>query len=237
MSSIYIKLLFCGWIFIFFSCGREENPAPVQNLFLDEVLIDLPPEPLEYNGISENYRETVFLENFDDNTNNWKVGTTHDYTLRISQGVYYAESRENGKYWGDAIGVQSWHTTPHFEIEMRIRILKGTSNNIIVWGSDPNDLSAGYYFFLFESNRSYSIGKFANGASFSVRNKTASNFSPSDFNIFTIRKIGVNYYYFLNGIRVFQGQAESLFGSAVGAFASKGSAIEVDYVKVDRIRL
>jgi hypothetical protein len=187
-----------------------------------------------YNDYPPSQKSILFLENFDDNKNNWPMGTSNKNRgyYRIENGYYYAEATGGNTqiFWSN--NIPAIDESRDFEIEAEMKYVSGTDNrgSSLVWGRSPENQ---YYAFQFSGNGYYRIDKHVN-------NKYEPFFSwkksylvkKFEFNKFTVRKIGNTCYFFLNETQVYSIPFEAFFGKQIGFTVVENGIIAINYLKI-----
>ncbi|MGN6803416.1 MAG: hypothetical protein ACTHJN_16050 [Ginsengibacter sp.] len=176
----------------------------------------------------------IFFDGFNNNSNNWTVADTKRASAKIENGFYYLTAK--GHAYGEEHEIKIV-TRKDFEIEARIKILIGEADHknyysMLFWGREGMES----YYFTFAKDGFASVencdGK--SQSSCSVRSgslkKTALN--PDDFNVYTIRKTGNKYTFFINNEPFYEMPYTPFFGNSVGFGAGRKVTLQIDYLKV-----
>lgn len=176
----------------------------------------------------------IFFDDFNDNKNNWTIGDNKRASTSIENGFYYLRSL--GHAYGEAARVKI-DSRKDFEIQTRVKILSGNADHrgyysMLFWGREAMD---GYYFtFSKDGFVSVQICSGKNQRDCLVKSgslqKTALN--PDDFNIYTIRKTGKTYSFFVNGSQFYTMPFSPFFGDLIGVGAGRKISLAIDYLKV-----
>lgn len=176
----------------------------------------------------------VFLEDFNDNKNNWTVADNKNESARIDSGYYYLTAV--GHAFGEAQEVKI-DTRKDFEIESRIKILSGNSDHknyysMLFWGREA--LNSYYFTFAKDGFASVELCNGKNQSQCITKNgslqKTMLN--PGDFNVYRIRKTGSTYSFYVNGIQFYEMPFAPFFGNLIGFGAGRKVSLVVDYLRV-----
>ena len=187
----------------------------------------------DYSDYPEARRSEVFFDDFNDNQNEWMIGSLSkgNRVGKIENGHYYWDA--NSKYYGLNA---SWKAIPidenkDFEIEASIKYVKGRGREqatALSWGR-----SAKGSFYLAFKDDEYVVSIWTD------RRKpelvTAWTQTPllkeGDYNKLTIRKVEQTYYLFINeGLVHTMKKTKKFFGPNIG-FESNNT-IHVDYLRV-----
>lgn len=196
--------------------------------------------PAYYYGIPEAAKEIAFFDEFVDESYQWDTrsnGLNIRPKVNAKEDVLYCQSRSqyaDGHFWQVPI-------RPHENYEMEIRFFysDGPERNPIGLTFGRN-MSGEAFSFLVTPQRKYSIHK-VNGIGRGSDDKHASwNFSQEiakyAANRLTVRKVGSEWYFFINERLVAQEKAQNLFGNGVGFTVGGNMTTEIDYLKVSRLR-
>ncbi|WP_020532904.1 TIR domain-containing protein [Flexithrix dorotheae] len=179
------------------------------------------------------HRESIYEDFFVDNRNSWWKGD-ENYLGRVENGYYHFESMiDKGAWSAPEIDLDE---SRDFEIEMKIKYLKGKKNNSLdlVWGKSDDEK----YTFGFSANGYYVIRGFLEEEWQDFKEWTKSDIvSGNEYNKLTVRKIGGNYYFFLNETYVHSMPFKALPGKRTGANVLANTAMAVDDFKVSYLNV
>jgi hypothetical protein len=176
----------------------------------------------------------IYFEDFNNNKNNWTVGDNKKESSRMEGGFYYLTAV--GHAYGEAQEIKI-DTHKDFEIETRIKILSGEADHkgyysMIFWGRDAND---GYYF-TFAKDGFASVehcdGIHQSECITNSRSLQKTMLDPDEFNVYTIRKTGNIYSFFINGNQFYEMPFAPFFGNLIGFGAGRKVSLAIDYLKV-----
>jgi hypothetical protein len=147
--------------------------------------------------------QSLIVEDFSDNSNNWIEASNSSYRFKVENGYYHCQSK-NSQYW--FVGkIFNMDESRNYEIEARIKFINGSNNARygILWNA--RDLNNGYYFNL-TNNRQFTVGETKGNGSFNLINwigwQSDNNILQNDWNRMTIRKYGNTFYFFINEVMV-----------------------------------
>lgn len=176
----------------------------------------------------------IFFENFDNNKHNWTVGTNKDAGAKIEGGFYYLTAL--GHAYGEAKDINI-DTRKNFEIETRIKIVSGKTEHkdyysMLFWGRAA---MFGYYFtFAKDGFASIEVCNSKNQNSCTVKpgsfQKTM--LDPNEFNVYTIRKTGNTYTFYINRTEFYTMPFTPFYGNLIGVGAGRKVSLAIDYLKV-----
>lgn len=187
-----------------------------------------------YNSIKPQNKKLIFIDNFDNNNNEWFLGIKEGiWRESIENGFFYFEALEN-KAKEDYIKVP-FDSSKDFEIEVKMKHNGGdeTRANGFQWGKSVN--TNYQYDFMFSGNGQYTIDKYTGEFHDYVPFTESALVKKKDFNKMTIRKVKNTYYFFLNESLVHTTPFEPFFGDYIGLQTAEMSQIVVDYIKINQI--
>jgi hypothetical protein len=182
-------------------------------------------------------KTTVFFDDFDNNAHGWWTGKNYGVEQgKIENGCYYYESfeKESARTIWKAIPLDE---SKDFEIEASIKFVKGADNFFqgLCWGRDTkldNDFRFG-----FAGTGYYRISKSVRG---DWKDYVPWESSPlvnrTSYNKLTVRKIKDQYQFFLNEKWIYSMPFEPFWDQKIAFLANKGSAIQVDYLRVSYLQ-
>lgn len=206
-----------------------------RDYYLDELFDEGTPAPdwatdiPEYAAVSEDQRQPILIEDFDNNANGWQIGVSSNTRSEISGGLFTFESRQANSAFFTANNVPTLDQTQDFEVEARLRIADGANSVMLQWaGSGANDLS----FFGFTEDSIVFIGNWENGVSIS---RSLDTFAPSEFHTLTVRKQGDRYFLFFDETYFDVMEFESYEGSLIAFYVGPLTTLQVDYIYVNQL--
>ena len=179
---------------------------------------------------------TLFLEEFNDNSNYWRVGNRPKANAQIKDGVFYFESKRYGNPYARRIDRGYLRANQDYEISIRMKQVKGDGNRAyaLEWGGNSPQNS---FFEFWVRKDGYFTIDFFNGDTQEIHDFIG--FTPSQaintegYNVLKVRKENGRMNFFINEIEVYQMESRPLLGSEVGFRAPSLGAVEVDYLKID----
>lgn len=180
--------------------------------------------------------ESIFLDDFSNNKNSWPaiMATDSSYVGKIENGSFEITSNRKGSY------PYYWITrmidvTRDFEIEAELLFVKGESDNAIsvMWGKNDN----GYrYQFGVSGNGKYTISQYK-GSWVNIKDWTTSDLvRKSEYNKLSVRKLGANFYFYLNEKLVHSSDFYPFFGNQIGFQDNQNTTMKVNYLKVSYLK-
>lgn len=191
-------------------------------------------DPTDYYGIPEREKSAVFLDEFEDNRNQWNMGS-----------VYLSEKIENSEYScvSHANSVYTKHRpidlnlASDFEAEIRIRFIKGMSGDLagLTFG---RDLRGNGFHLIFNSNLQYKISQTENSRDYDIQGwqGTSALRRTHGYNSLMVRQVEGRWYFFVNKELVAQMAAQPLYGTEFGFSLGGHMAVEVDFLRVTHLQ-
>ena len=191
--------------------------------------------PTQYYGVPNNFKQIILGDEFVDNRNGWNL-----------QDAYMHLSMEDGELQFDNPSIIAGNrciksplqVSEDYEIEVKMRFVRGLYRNNsmgVIFGMDDH---GNYHELSFTPEGKYKVATRKEGR---TRDLMAWRRHPALQNIhapktLTIRKVGGTWYFFIDRTEAFKTDSWNLYGNQVGFKVSRGMAIEIDYLKVSRIR-
>ena len=204
-----------------------ENPTTQP---LDSEYILGRDEKIEYDG---RWGETLmFIEEFDDNGNNWEL--TNEINSRATMDPGYLIIESKNEYSTNRIIPYKINTTGNFTIETKFMLLNGDedSGQGIIWGYKDK---TNYFNFRISSDGQYVITVYDKGS----RKDLTNNWEDCvyikkkyDWNKLKISKSGSKISFSINGHSVETFDFYSLGGNQIGFIVGQERKIKIDNLKV-----
>lgn len=179
-------------------------------------------------------KQLIFSDDFDDNRNGWEIASDDQANQGISKGIYTMWTK-SGAMASSYLPFEI-DENRDFEIEFRMRIANSKNEGEISrfhWGKSNTK----YIFLALSMTREGKI-KIAryrgskNGSWEDYYGWVVSRpMKKTDFNVFTIRKVGSYYYFFVNQTFEHKMYYEGFYGPSMGFHAGKYSTVEVDFLR------
>ena len=187
--------------------------------------------PEVYDAYSESKKVPLFIEEFTDNKNGWYLGIKENVWFQnLQDGTLFFQSYEDvAKEDYKEVYIDQ---SKDFEIELKIRLDKGIQNkfNGLQWGKSAKE--GKQFDFFFNGQGQYTIDKFTGTFTDFVPAKATKLINNYTYNLLTVRKVGLKYYFFLNKELVYSMPFEPLFGNGIGFQVAERSSVQIDYLKV-----
>jgi len=178
---------------------------------------------------STGLKSKVWLEDFNDNNNNWDVYVSPKTESKIKDGVYSITSKiERGTVRYISIPL----TSRDFEIESQIKVIDGQRSSKIglIFGFKNYD---NYNFFVVLFKRYY-VGQVLNGEfKYQVNGLPLREEIVSTTNTFKIRTDFDQCYYYLNGTLLNVLQTPVIVGTNLGFILDGLAEIKVNWLRVE----
>jgi len=201
--------------------------------------------PAEYNGMPSSYYQNVFIENFNDNSNNWPEGySAGKWEGAIKEGYYeitnFADADTSRFFWHK---VDNLDDELDFEVETKIKIVANPYpyGNGILWGGERiSTWYSIYYSMLF--NNDYINNDHVFGVH-DIKSSTSSDrwlgwtilnniHGLGSYNKLTIRKFDGEYYFFINETPIGSHQFKPFYDKNIGFLVNVRTTIRADYLNI-----
>ncbi len=192
-------------------------------------------DPSMYYGVSQSEKINIFYDDFNNNSNEWIIGTSETSSGAIRNGYYYYQSLSATKSQTTNKKINYDHSRD-FEIEAKIRYVRGksTRGHALLWGIQSSPYED--YGFMFSESGSFEVTKYKNKEYIKLKDWTKlSNYKNGAFNKLTVRKVNNKYYFFFNEKLVFTSSYSNFSGKRIGFEIGKDAGIEIDYLRVSYI--
>lgn len=238
-------LPFFGWNP--FMLRKEEIPDSL--VTVDTVST---PESIEEPAVvADEQVESGFEDNFDDNRNNWRVGTNDAGCERSISGGLYILSNHSGSQWAAGVTLpnidysRNWKLTVRFgnRFNAFTDSPSNEANNFIFFAGDNSTWDAPKYR-LHRYTGSYghaawcNIQNLATGEGMTLYDNTEMN--EPDYLVYTIEKRGDRLYFYYDGGTPFYYQAEQdyfpfsgSYGNSIGFGVYQNSQMIIDYLRLE----
>lgn len=183
-----------------------------------------------YNTVISTQKTRIFWEEFNSDLEAnrlWTRSTSSRTILRVENGQYYFESRDDGAYFS-VIGFP-FNSNKDFEIETAIRVVKGDGLTMFQWGGNALNNS---FFYGFTAEQFALLGSWDTGLAFA---KTLNDLNTNNYSKLTIRKIDDNYYFYIDEELFENGKFENFSGNLIGFYVGAQTAIQIDYLRISGI--
>jgi hypothetical protein len=183
----------------------------------------------DLSAVSPSFMTTFFKEDFNDNSNGWPTSNS-DYSCSLNSGIYKVISN---------ISTSAIINTPvilfdpskNFQFELSVKYTGNASAYAgFFWGAGDQSFND-YYEFLHYNNTNYFYGvdHYPNWTTYISSNSSNIN---NGYNTIVIRKIGTNYYFFVNGHFLFTYTFQSCYGGYFGFELYPNATLYVDYLHI-----
>ncbi|MEM9896417.1 MAG: caspase family protein [Bacteroidota bacterium] len=189
--------------------------------------------PGTYYGIPDQDKQVAFLDDFNNNSQNWDLGSVY-LAEQIENGRFYVASRTSHRYTKRRI--IPVNQDGNYEVEIRMRFVRGTQSKVggLTFGRNAKGSE---YNFLINNQQQFKLMKYDRGREHTYINwKYSRHLEKYSYNTLLIRKVDNHWYFFINQFLVEKVPAKELFGSEFGFSIGGHIAVEVDYLKVAEIK-
>ncbi len=193
--------------------------------------------PTRYYGIPDDEKRVEFVDEFKDNRHNWSL-SSHNVNITIDDDLYCESQTSQAVSRFQLVPINQMG---NYEIELRMRFVRGNSGNAtgLTFGRDVR--GSAYHFLFMPKGSRYKIYKqdrSGRGEGQNIQSWQTSEQLQHTYagNTLTVRKVGDQWYFFINQELVTQKPAQRLYGSDFGFRIGGNMSIEVDYLKVSEIR-
>ncbi|MEL7065533.1 MAG: hypothetical protein AAFP00_17465, partial [Bacteroidota bacterium] len=184
--------------------------------------------PGTYYGIPEQDKRVAFLDDFNNNVQKWDMGSVY-LAERIENGRFYISSRTSHRYTKRrTIPI---HASGDYEVEIRMRFVRGTQAKVagLTFGRNAKGSE---YNFIINSQQQFRVTKYDRGREHAYSSwKYSRHLEKHSYNTLLVRKVGDQWFFFINQFLVDKLPAKALFGNDFGFTLGGHIAIEVDYLR------
>lgn len=211
----------------------------LDELFLDGNNITQPDWSLnqpEYSSISESDKIKFLDEDFNDNSENWVIEESGDFTSVIENG-FYVFNNQSGGVQIQLFDVNQLNDAIDFEIEVGFAIENNALNyGLMMWGIKftPDGFIDNSYYFGYSNDTYTDVGDFKTQSFFS---EERNEINPYEINKMTIRKIGDFYHVYINEFYFDIFEYEPLPTRNLAFYVSNESILKVDYIRISELNL
>ena len=182
----------------------------------------------EYNKINEFEQLSLFADEFNNNTNRWKLSELYPLFSSIQNSRMSIRTEDFPNWVLKSIPLKS---NKDFQIEFAFKQSSGDSSQPIffVFGFQEE---AGYGFGFSAAGRNAVICNFLKKLPKTVKSVFVENSYPDLFNKFTIRKVKNKCYFYINEQLVFTENEFKFQGNEAGFYLPANTGIAVDYLNI-----
>jgi Caspase domain len=204
-------------------------------LLLYLVLIQITAMLHPFNATAQPQRYPVFLEDFNNNSNNWLTGDRVKTNAYIKDSNFYFEGKRKNTGYPRRTEQGYLRDGLDYEIEIRLRQLTGGSEKgyALEWGG--NSIDNIFYEFWLRNDGSFSIDRFDPNTG-RYEDYVSWTHSPyvkiGDYNVLSVKKFEAKIYFYINYQLVHAMARPQLFGMEIGFIVPPVASIAVDYLNV-----
>lgn len=200
------------------------------SLNIQDVVAQMQWKPDQYNGVQLENQRSVFVDRFEDDSNNWSEKTNESQIFVASQGLMLKSIVEEG------ISVYrpfSFNKDNNFQIETNVRLGKSTTESALVFGAkDDNNL----YTFAVSTKGFCTINSIERGVLKIVEKKDLyGSFQKESNNTLTVRRIADKWYFFINKEIIYTCDAKQMFGTGAGWYVNGKGSIYSNLLSVSEL--
>ncbi|MDW3196469.1 MAG: CHAT domain-containing protein [Cytophagales bacterium] len=230
-TEIHVKNLIVGYL-------TKKKGEQIQDLSAYRPKIN--EQAVQYTGYS--YQEMLYKEDFSDNSQSWRAGTSDSRYFQIENGYYVIQSFKTGYYAAAKFNEENQFTIDQsrdFQIECKMKFVSGEDNNSnsLNWGQKSDDWSN--LRFGFSGDGSFKVFSYDDAAENNWTNyqswTESAALSKRDYNKMTVRKVADQYYFFINEILVTTVPFKPFFGQVLSVQSNQNTTIRVDDIIVSYI--
>ncbi len=182
---------------------------------------------------STSFAKLTFLDEFDNNSNNWIIKNNDNYHTYIDEGKYFIEhKREEGSwfFWKNI----DMDYEKDFVIESKINLIDGVDDwgyGLVFSGLDADNI----YVFNISGNGQYNIYKYEN-AEYTIIHRWSQDEvinMKGIPNVLKISQVNKRWSFWVNDKKLFDTLGMITFGNYIGFVVSHRMTIAADYLKVE----
>lgn len=231
-TEVHVKNLIVGYL-------TKKKGEQLQNL--SDYRPKFNEQAIQYTGYSS--QEILFTEDFSDNSQSWREGSSDSRYFKVEHGYYVIQSFKSGFYSAAKFNEENQFTIDQsrdFQIECKIKFISGEDNNSnsLNWGQKSDDWSN--LRFGFSGGGSFKVFSYDDAAENKWTNyqswTESAALNKSDFNKMTIRKVADQYYFFINETLVTTVPFKPFFGQVLSVQSNQNTTIRVDDIVVSYIQ-
>ncbi|BDX38843.1 hypothetical protein CYCD_21980 [Tenuifilaceae bacterium CYCD] len=197
------------------------------------ILISLTGFPQSnYYDYTENQKTRIFVDDFNDNRNNWIIENNSTHSLTFDDNKYILRNKDKNIGWDEIHQDVAIDINADFEIEYKAKLNYSDIYSVIIlfFGekySTSNTLSIGGGNF-----NSFSSGPYGTYTKYTKDTYLDYSIDYGDFNTYTIRKVKSKIYVFYNANFIFDASIDLIPIQQIGFMLANYNSIEIDYLKV-----
>ena len=183
---------------------------------------------LVFSGFFSLAQDTLFVEDFNNNRNQWPIITNANNHRKIKNGVYIFENRLKKGSFESRVAVLIPEKFD-YEVNLVFTKTKGPNEraNGLIFGSNGKER----FSFVISGNGKFSIDKYEKGQWHDFYPWTATSYiKTKGSNHLKMRKAGDYYLFYINGKQVGQIKYQQPFGNQVGITVSRETTVEIDKI-------
>jgi hypothetical protein len=181
-----------------------------------------------YNDYDKTSKSLQYQEDFNNNSKNWSLRSEEEFIRTIQNGVLSLQSTVNrAKILFQPVEINE---NLDYEIETSIKFVTGKENtgHALLFGKS----SGSDFGFYYTNQGSYKISKYDSEYKDYIDFTNSPFLKSNAYNKITLRKVGQNWYFFINEVLCHEMKSEPFFGNNIGFQVGGTSIIHVDYLYI-----
>ncbi|MDD7913838.1 hypothetical protein [Polaribacter ponticola] len=179
-------------------------------------------------------KDIVFLDEFNNNSNNWNELNNESVNFYFSDGNYYLDHKKDETGYLAYIN-KNFDSSKDFEIETKFKHVSGDTNSPygLLWGKKDEN----YLQILLTATGYYKVKRVINNKNEEIIKwvkSSAINIGSGKSNILKVKKEGEYYKLFINSTYLTKIDFEAFFGSEIGYGIYYKQKIAIDYLKINQ---
>lgn len=202
------------------------------SLNIQDIVAQMQWKPDQYNGVQLENQRSMFVDRFEDDSNNWSEKTNESQIFVASQGLMLKSIIDEG------ISVYrpfTFNKDNNFQIETNIRLGRATTDAALIFGAqDDNNL----YSFAVSTKGFCSINSVEKGVHKILEKKDLyGSFQKESNNTLTVRRIADKWYFFINKEIIYNCDAKQMFGTGAGWYVNGKGSIYSNLLSVSELSI
>lgn len=178
------------------------------------------------------FKEIILEDHFSKFNNTFSIGKTKSSLASIKNDYYELAVNSNVGRGGLYNSNRTTQLSEDYELELRMKLAESIDENYtssgITWG---NEREMRYYLRIAKNGKIIFGDWDENGIVYSE----TLDFNPEEFNVYTIRKIGPYFYFFINSEFIYHTDYAQFHPNYIGIWTTQNSTTQVDWAKFSNI--
>lgn len=190
----------------------------------------------QYDDVEADDKKIIFRDDFNDNSNNWEGFKAGEYFSKISDGTLNITNlaSPNLVSLNQDLDVSFWEGD--WQIEMRLKVLDSKEDPFYFSWNYKSGGREDIYLFGLSQDGSYELSEFMQRFYETIVEGTTEHINTDGFNTLTIRKVGLNYYYFVNQQLIHAQMGQSVSRPQIAFRIWAKISAQVDYLEVANLK-